>query len=310
MDLQASMKRVLITLAILIWPMTAYGAILPQPTGSCPTVCRHYEMDVSADMSKLPTCLPENKVSYTCVQGKCVKPGETPQEDDLPCNYTLDDILQSAVNFVNFILGLAGAFALLMLASGGYSFITSMGNPEAINKAKGTIIGGFIGLILITGAVIFVQFGAVLIGGKVKPTGEVSFESIQPKVEDCSSKIDGKACGGAQEHRVCYKKSCVNECDYKATKEKDLYGFSCQALSGQLKGDGITYITVPDGNQKNPDGTQELKSIPQQYCKPNLCPGDNSGFQCCITVERQAELKRLQESQNKNSQGASTKTSQ
>ncbi|MDP3244629.1 MAG: pilin [bacterium] len=285
---------------VLLLPLATYAAILPQPTGSCPTICQKWDMSVSADMKTLPKCAEGMKIDLTCNKGKCVaadadgKPKAEPVEDDLPCNYTLDDILQSAVNFVNFILGIAGSLALLMVGYGGYGFFTSMGNPEAINKAKSTIIGGFIGLLLILGAVIFVQFGAILIGANVKPSGEVVLEKPGAQ-ENCSDKKDSDPCGGPTLHRVCYQKVCVNECDYLAATDENYYGFSCQAVTGVLK-DNISYITVPDTNPdgtpaKNDDGTQKMKSLAQQYCKPGVCPSD-TGFQCCITVKRLEEMQK------------------
>jgi type IV secretion system pilin len=48
--------------------------------------------------------------------------------------------------------GIAGGIALIIIAYGGFKFVTSQGNPQEVTKAKNTIIDGFIGLCVIVGA--------------------------------------------------------------------------------------------------------------------------------------------------------------
>lgn len=127
----------------------AQAALLPTPTGSCPSI------------------------APDCVQGKCTVAGAVAPGYELPCNYTLDDILQSGVNFINLILGIVGGLALLMFVYGGYQMLTSMGNPEGIKKGKDTLTGAFIGLILILGVAIFVWFAGRLLGAAVEPSGKI-----------------------------------------------------------------------------------------------------------------------------------------
>jgi hypothetical protein len=51
--------------------------------------------------------------------------------------------------FVNIIIGVTGSAALLMFAFGGFTWLTSRGNPEQIQKGKNIFIWATIGLIII-----------------------------------------------------------------------------------------------------------------------------------------------------------------
>jgi hypothetical protein len=57
---------------------------------------------------------------------------------------------------LNVLLALASTVAVLFIIIGGYTYITSAGNPEQEKKAKSMIIGAVIGLI-----VILLSFAAV-----------------------------------------------------------------------------------------------------------------------------------------------------
>lgn len=57
--------------------------------------------------------------------------------------------LRNSINLIiNAVLALVGTVALLFLIIGGYQYITSSGNSEAIEKAKKTILYSIIGLIV------------------------------------------------------------------------------------------------------------------------------------------------------------------
>jgi len=58
----------------------------------------------------------------------------------------LGDILQKIIGYA---LGLAGIVLFIMLLIGGFSFITSGGDPKAAEGAKKTITSAIIGLIVI-----------------------------------------------------------------------------------------------------------------------------------------------------------------
>ncbi|HUC94597.1 MAG TPA: hypothetical protein VMR19_01140 [Candidatus Saccharimonadales bacterium] len=52
-------------------------------------------------------------------------------------------------NLVTAILGLAGIALFVLLLVGGFKFITSGGDPKALEGAKGTITSAIIGLVVI-----------------------------------------------------------------------------------------------------------------------------------------------------------------
>jgi type IV secretory pathway VirB2 component (pilin) len=60
--------------------------------------------------------------------------------------------------FINSLLGVTFSIAVLFLIVGGYQYITSTGNPEAIQKAKNTILYSIIGLIIILLSYAIVNF--------------------------------------------------------------------------------------------------------------------------------------------------------
>jgi hypothetical protein len=74
----------------------------------------------------------------------------------LPGGSANQDSIQTIINIASAIVG---ALSILFITIGGLRYIMSQGDPQAAAKAKGTIIGALIGIIIaITaqGIVIFV----------------------------------------------------------------------------------------------------------------------------------------------------------
>ncbi len=69
-----------------------------------------------------------------------------PSVGALPLPSTGGDKVQAVMSFV---FALAGAVALLMVALGGFKYTTSHGEPQAIAKAKNTIMYALIGLVVV-----------------------------------------------------------------------------------------------------------------------------------------------------------------
>lgn len=136
------------------WPVT----LIAVPTGSCPK-------------DNNPNAKPVDGDPYprmVCVKGLCVpqanKDTNNPaQVSNLPCNFTMDNILQTGVNLVSLIIAIAGSLMLLFILYGGFQMVTSFGNAEGIQAGKKTLTAAFIGLIIIFGATILVRFAAGLI---------------------------------------------------------------------------------------------------------------------------------------------------
>ena len=59
--------------------------------------------------------------------------------------------------FLTFAIKIAGGMALLLLAYGGIKFITSKGDPKALDEAKSTITSALSGLFLIIFSVLFLK---------------------------------------------------------------------------------------------------------------------------------------------------------
>jgi len=72
-----------------------------------------------------------------------VSPGDLGlQQNDPTSSTTVPFILK-------FVFGLAGAVALIMIIIGAFQFTLSRGNPNAISKARNTILYAIVGLVVI-----------------------------------------------------------------------------------------------------------------------------------------------------------------
>lgn len=145
-----SLSLILNSLFLIPNSVQAQG-ILPTPGETC-----------EDDTCRKAIC-PQGRL---CEQGKCITqnpPGNVAQET-LPCNYTLDELLLTGINMAKFIFVITGALMLMFIAYGGFTLFTSVGNPEEIMKGRKILTAAFIGVILIFGATILVQFAANLIG--------------------------------------------------------------------------------------------------------------------------------------------------
>ncbi len=70
----------------------------------------------------------------------------------------LNSVVQVFINVAQFIFGISGAAALAMFVWGGFLWLTSAGSAEKIKQGQSVIVGAVIGLIIIFGAYIGVQF--------------------------------------------------------------------------------------------------------------------------------------------------------
>jgi len=87
-------------------------------------------------------------------------------------NYSLDDILSTAVMVANWILGCVGALALLFFVYGGFVFILSGGSEEKVREGKTILMNAIIGLAIVFCSYLIIQFVAQnLLGIKGVGTG-------------------------------------------------------------------------------------------------------------------------------------------
>ena len=64
----------------------------------------------------------------------------------------------SIFNILDTVYYLAGAIAILIIVIAGFYYVVSVGSPETVKKAKNTIIGAVVGLIVIMMAFAITQF--------------------------------------------------------------------------------------------------------------------------------------------------------
>lgn len=74
-------------------------------------------------------------------------------------NCQLNDVVNTGISVVQFILGISGSVALLMFIYGGFLWVTSAGNSEKVNQGKSAVTNAVIGLVIV-----FVSYTAVVYG--------------------------------------------------------------------------------------------------------------------------------------------------
>jgi len=86
---------------------------------------------------------PQRLILPSCVEsGKC----------------DLDDIIQTGVNFANFLFGISGAVFLAIFVYAGILYLTAGGSTERIGKAKRMLVQATVGMLLVVGAGVMVTF--------------------------------------------------------------------------------------------------------------------------------------------------------
>lgn len=122
------------------------GNLIPLPTGNCGPI--------EGANSK-----PENEC---CLNEKGCKDGTIGKNfcmDGLSeCEYTLVDFVSLFIKLSQYILSIVGAAALLFFVYGGFTWIFSGGSAEDIKEGKSMITGAVIGLFIVFGAWILVNF--------------------------------------------------------------------------------------------------------------------------------------------------------
>jgi len=95
-----------------------------------------------------------------------VCPGANDKQSITTCmaNLNLNDTIVLVNVVVRIAFGLAGIIALIYLIYSGYLFMTSLGNPDAVAKAKSKLLLTLLGLVIIIVAYAFVAFILNIIG--------------------------------------------------------------------------------------------------------------------------------------------------
>jgi len=74
------------------------------------------------------------------------------------------DLVQQAVNFARWLMGLAGALFLLVFVYGGAMYVMSFGRSDMVTKGKTALTRGAIGVVLVMGAWTIVSYVAASLG--------------------------------------------------------------------------------------------------------------------------------------------------
>jgi len=82
-------------------------------------------------------------------------------------NCGLDDILQTGVNFANFLFGISGAIFLAIFVYAGFKYIFFASNANEAGSAKSMIVNATIGIIIMFGASALVTtiYNSIRVGG-------------------------------------------------------------------------------------------------------------------------------------------------
>lgn len=94
--------------------------------------------------------------------------------DPVPCpqGTACDDLPIVILRIINYVLALVGVIALAFIIYGGFTYITSGGNEDRVESAKGMIVNAVIGVVVIGIAAALVNFVVRAVGGGV-PAGVV-----------------------------------------------------------------------------------------------------------------------------------------
>jgi hypothetical protein len=84
------------------------------------------------------------------------KPEGNPDDATHAC--TLYDLFSIFARMINFLMALAGFFAIFQIVRAGQSMVLAMGNPESLTAAKGALTNAVLGFALVLIAYILMYF--------------------------------------------------------------------------------------------------------------------------------------------------------
>ncbi|MFA5413566.1 MAG: pilin [Patescibacteria group bacterium] len=93
----------------------------------------------------------------------CATKAQTGIGDDQVCGF--NDFILLGINLTKMILGLVGSLALLFFIYGGITFMLAGGKSEAIDKGKKILTNAVIGVAIVLGAWIIVNFSIAALTG-------------------------------------------------------------------------------------------------------------------------------------------------
>ena len=88
-------------------------------------------------------------------------------------NCGVDDFFQILVNVFKLMLGLLGSLSLLFFIYGGFVWLLSRGNANMIQKGKDIIVGSVIGMSIVLGSWVIINFIIAVFTGDLGNLGNV-----------------------------------------------------------------------------------------------------------------------------------------
>ena len=130
-------------------------------------------------------------------------------------NCTVNDIIQTGVNFASFLMGLSGGLFLIVFIYGGAMYLLSFGDKARVDKGKKAIKGAAFGIIIVMGSWAIVQtiYSTLVPAG----SGKASTGKASDKKKICSDLGESWSC-------KTFKGSTYQQASADASKQ----GFVCQ----------------------------------------------------------------------------------
>ncbi len=124
----------------------------------------------------------------------------------------LDDIVQTGVNFANFLFGISGAIFLAIFVWAGFKYIWFSSNAGEIGKAKSMLVNATVGMLLIIGAGVLVNFvyqAVIGTGGGSGSSAENTCERNHPGYACTTLSSDPTVRDREITDRSCIRNQCL-----------------------------------------------------------------------------------------------------
>ncbi len=103
------------------------------------------------------------KIKTTVATGTALALSATPAFAAIENPLRFNDICEAVAGITNFIIGIAGAIALVLLIVGGIQYMSSGGDKIAVEASRGRITAAVVGLLIVFGAYLIIN----VIGGAI-----------------------------------------------------------------------------------------------------------------------------------------------
>jgi hypothetical protein len=184
----------------------------------------------------------------------------------------ISDIVGAAVNAV---LGLVGAFFLVLIIYSGSLWMTSRGNQDQIKRAQNTMTSAVIGIIIVMGAYSITGFVINQILGATGAGGEVT--DVVPEASDAANRPDLELNTGPNAEGTCTTDSPA----YKACMEEAVSG----AFQDKSMAEMDRYCMTLCNNEMAADAAGEGESNLPDTCDMDAyeaCLDTNSPPECLV----------------------------